>query len=242
MMNNRNVNLMTSSLFQGTLLGLAMLMQVSVQAQILNSASLSKNPVPINEEFAVVVQLTPNNNTVWCGLRVEYGDGRTQEIRVGSEGFQSLPLKLTHRFVGSGEYNIRIFGRYLSRGLKSANACEGSPISVPVKVIDPAVIEAAKIREEQVLREQNERIRMRQDEERIARERQSLEAQRKALEERERQTKERELAERERALREREEALSRKALEAAQQRPAITPAAPAARPAAPPVKPAATGF
>lgn len=241
MTNNCKPRLTTSSIVQGTLLGLALWLQTPLQAQVLNSASLSRNPVPINEDFAVTVQLTPNSNTVWCGMRVEYGDGRTQDIRVGSDGFQSLPLKLTHRYGGSGDYNIRIFGRYMSRGLKSAIPCEGAPISLPVKVIDPAVGEAARRLEEQAQREQNERNRIRQDEERLARERQSLEAQRKALEEREQQAKERELAERERVLREREAALSRKAQETAPPKPAAPPAAPAAKPA-PAVKPAATGF
>lgn len=245
MTNNHQPSLTKTNIIQGALFCLALSLQSPLQAQVLNSASLSKSPVSINEDFAVTVQLTPNSNTVWCGMRVEYGDGRTQDIRVGSDGFQSLPLKLTHRYGGSGDFNIRIYGRYMSRGLKSAIPCEGAPISLPVKVIDPAAAEAARRLEEQALREQNVRNRMRQDEERLARERQSLEAQRKALEEREQQAKERELAERERVLREREAALNRKAQEPTPPKPAAPPAAPPVAPAvkpAPVAKPAATGF
>ncbi len=235
-----------TSWVKGLLFGLTLLTQVSAQAQVLNSASLSKSPVPINEDFVIIVQLTPNNNPVLCGLSIEFGDGRAQSIRVGSEGYQSLPLRLTHRYTVTGEYTVRLSGRYMSRGLRSAVPCEGAPIALTVKVIDPAEGEAARRLQEQAQREQNERIRMRQDEERLARERQAIEAQRKALEEREQQAKERELAERERALREREAALNRKAQEVAPAKPAAppapTPAAPAAAKPAPAPKPAATGF
>lgn len=242
MTNNQQTHLTSANLIQSIFICLFLGLHSPMQAQVLNSASLSKGTVPINEDFTVTVQLTPNNNMVWCGLRVEYGDGRIQDIRVGSDGYQSLPLKLTHRYSGSGNYDIRTYGRYMSRGLRSANACEGAPISLPVKVIDPAAAEAARRLEDQVIREANERNnRIRQNEERLERERQLLEAQRKAIEEREQQAKERELAERERVLREREAALNRKTQEPTPPKPAAPPTAPVAKPA-PAAKPAVTGF
>ncbi len=209
----------TARLGRATALALCFLGPLMVGAQTLQSVTVSKGVVNINEDFDLTVNLAQiGDQPIWCGLRVVYGDGRTQDIRVGNDPHRTLPLKLSHRYAGSGVFTVKVSGVYLSRGLKSAVPCSGADQSVAVRVKDPAVDEAARRLEDMAQREQLERQRQVQERERLARER--------------------ELQERERALQEREAAANRREAE----RKAAPAPAPAAAPAPAPAKPATSGF
>ncbi len=229
----------TARLGRATALALCFLGPLMVGAQTLQSVTVSKGVVNINEDFDLTVNLAQiGDQPIWCGLRVVYGDGRTQDIRVGNDPHRTLPLKLSHRYAGSGVFTVKVSGVYLSRGLKSAVPCSGADQSVAVRVKDPAVDEAARRLEDMAQREQLERQRLQQETERLAREKQELEARQRQVQERERLARERELQERERALQEREAAANRREAE----RKAAPAPAPAAAPAPAPAKPATSGF
>lgn len=61
---------------------------------------------------------------VACGLRVFWGDGKEQQIRLGNDQEVKSPYKLTHVYNSVGRKNIKIEGTLIRRGLKSLPPCE----------------------------------------------------------------------------------------------------------------------
>ena len=67
-------------------------------------------------------------------MTIEWGDGEGQDFRY--EKVISEPIKFTKKYVRPGDYTVSVKGKFLSRGLKSAAACKGANLTLPIKVVD----------------------------------------------------------------------------------------------------------
>jgi hypothetical protein len=74
----------------------------------------------------------------WCGFEISWGDGDKQDVRAGHDGADNFPLRFSHVYRTSGQFNLRISGKYISRGLKSAGACAGGDKQAILTVVDGA--------------------------------------------------------------------------------------------------------
>jgi hypothetical protein len=101
--------------------------------QELKSLSLENNNNSIQSETVLLINVTPSDPN-FCGIRIEWGDGEGQDFRY--EKATSEPIKFAKKYVRPGDYIVSVKGKYLSRGLKSAQACRGSNLTLPVKVVD----------------------------------------------------------------------------------------------------------
>jgi hypothetical protein len=111
-------------------------------------AKLSPNtPIAIQVDFDLA-----NLQNAYCGLEINFGDGNTQTIRAGMNGAQDFPLKLTHSYASPGKYVVKVEGKAVIRGLKSAVACQGSGRQLSLIIAD----EAAERAKQEVARKEQE--------------------------------------------------------------------------------------
>ena len=101
--------------------------------QELKSLALENNNPSIQSETVLLINVTPSDPN-FCGMRIEWGDGEGQDFRY--EKAISEPIKFTKKYVRPGDYTVSVKGKYLSRGLKSAVACKGKNLTLPIKVVD----------------------------------------------------------------------------------------------------------
>jgi len=96
--------------------------------------------------FRVNFAKSVTNTNVWCGLRIEFGDGESKRIRVGENGDKDLNFTYKYTYPNAGTYNASVVGVFMSRGLKTATSCTGNKLTYKV-VVDskkPAISAPAK--------------------------------------------------------------------------------------------------
>ena len=133
-----------SSRVLGIAWGLA-LVSSDLLGQTLVDLRLSRAEARLGEEVVVSLVLRPAGPSVWCGLRVELGDGQARDLRIGVNGDADLTSSLTVRPAAAGLYTVRATGRALLRGLRSAPACDGGSLSAVLRVRDPVAVPAAQL-------------------------------------------------------------------------------------------------
>lgn len=79
----------------------------------------------------------PEGRNPFCGLEISYGDGNVDKLRPGLDGAKDFPFKLNHKYEKPGSYSVRVEGKFVSRGLKSAGACSGDAKTTMITVVDP---------------------------------------------------------------------------------------------------------
>jgi hypothetical protein len=140
------------------------LLPALASAQVLVGMSTDKEHVAVEEPFKLIVTLK-ERDTMWCGLRVSFGDGEVRDVRV-----EQTPLTLVKKYAAPGRYEIRAEGQYLPRGLRTALACQGNLQTGFVDVADPAVeakrqAEARELeRRKRELEEKERQLRQREQE------------------------------------------------------------------------------
>lgn len=127
----------------------------------------------------VTVSLEFNVPQPWCGLEINWGDGQVDTVRVGHENNNQFPLQLSHTYQSPGKFNLKIVGKDISRGLRSASACEGLPQQTIVTVESTqqkAEVDRAKAEADRRARELEEKeAELRKREEKLERERRAQE-------------------------------------------------------------------
>lgn len=118
-----------------------LLTPLTLAAQTLVAA---RAPTPVavpGQEIAFEIDLQRESGTPWCGLRVDFGNGQSREFRIGDNGASDLALKFAQRFPSPGVYTVRVSGKTLVRGLRTAAACGGGEKLVQVQVdVSPQVV------------------------------------------------------------------------------------------------------
>ena len=109
-------------------------------AQTMKAINLEPGDKLINQGVSISIDFTSEKKP-WCGLRVDWGNGKSQPVRVGhdgDEGAPTSPIKLSNTYNTPGKYNISVKGELLVRGLTgTALPCETKANSAEVVVIDP---------------------------------------------------------------------------------------------------------
>ena len=112
----------------------------SASAQTMKTINLEPGDKLINQGVNISIDFT-NEKKPWCGLRVDWGNGKSQPVRVGhdgEEGAPTSPIKLSNVYNAAGKYNISLKGELLIRGLTgTATPCEVKATPLEVLVIDP---------------------------------------------------------------------------------------------------------
>ena len=124
----------------------------AVPAQTIKTINLESGDKLINQGVNINIDFTSEKKP-WCGLRVDWGNGKSQPVRVGhdgEEGAPTSPIKLSNVYNSVGKYNITVKGELLIRGLTgTAMPCEVKTSATEVVVIDPANEIAIKEKERQ---------------------------------------------------------------------------------------------
>jgi len=131
------------------------------------AANISGKNVGVGAPVTVLLEF--NVPQPWCGLEIQWGDGEDNTVRVGHEKNNTFPLQLTHAYKAPGQFTIKIVGKQITRGLKSAGPCGGLPKQTAVVVTS----EQQKAEEE---RSRTEANRTKEEADRRARELEEKEA------------------------------------------------------------------
>ena len=112
----------------------------SAFAQTMKSINIEGGDNLINQSININIEFTSDKKP-WCGLRVDWGNGKSQPVRVGhdgDEGAPSSPIRLSNVYNAPGKYNISLKGELLIRGLTgTATPCEVKVAPAEVLVVDP---------------------------------------------------------------------------------------------------------
>jgi hypothetical protein len=117
-------------------------------AQEILSFNVEPEKVVVGAEavFRVNFAKSVTNTNVWCGLRIEFGNGESKNIRVGENGDKDLNFTYKYTYPNAGTYSASVVGVYMTRGLKSATGCTGNKRTYKV-IVDtkkPAINASAK--------------------------------------------------------------------------------------------------
>lgn len=82
------------------------------------------------------------SDNVWCGLKIDFGNGESRNVRIGENGDKDLKFSFKYTYPNLGTYTASVEGIYMHRGLKSASSCLGSKKVVKV-IVSPHKLEAA---------------------------------------------------------------------------------------------------
>jgi hypothetical protein len=75
--------------------------------------------------FRINFAKTSSSASAWCGLKIDFGNGDTKNIRIGENGDKDLNFSIKYTYPNVGTYSASVVGEYMSRGLKSAIGCAG---------------------------------------------------------------------------------------------------------------------
>ncbi len=132
-----NMNKKVGSLLGSLLcLSAAFLYSSVSQAQTLSGFKTNLDRVAVNAPVTALIDFQTAGNGV-CGLAIDWGDGKgPQNIRVGRDPDAQSPVSRQRSYDKPGTYTIKAEGVFVSRGLNSAPACQGSLSPVSVTVFD----------------------------------------------------------------------------------------------------------
>ncbi|MFM2275934.1 MAG: hypothetical protein RL211_1806 [Pseudomonadota bacterium] len=100
---------------------------VSLFAQTLTDLKLEPVQGIAAQSVTAVITLQVENNAN-CGLKVHWGDGATQEIKVTNK--DAIPYKASHTYVKGGDYQVMVEPKRVGTHLK----CGGKNITAAYKV------------------------------------------------------------------------------------------------------------
>lgn len=205
-------------------------------AQQLAALRLDRDRAGLMETVRISIDLgAASGENIWCGLRISYGNGDFQDVRA-----EQSPMVVFKQYPVAGRYTVRVSGEAMTRGLKSASACQGGPYTAQLEVVDAAAErrrqDAQRAADAQAAQTQGQAQAVAERERMLAQREQQLQQRGRTLDEREQKlaTREREQDERERRLRSRE---AQVAVQQAMPAPAPAPAPVAPPPPAPAPKP-----
>ena len=124
--------------------GVLLMVPLAAAAQQIGGVTVDPPQVMVGQPFEAVVSISSQAGSFFCGLVVSMGDGNTREIRVAEK---DIPLKMGHQYKVPGTYSITVEGKLLIRGFRTAPACDGRVISVPILVAagEPSVTTRAVV-------------------------------------------------------------------------------------------------
>ena len=116
-------------------MALAASVSTSLSAQTLTDVKLDPAQGLAGQNVTAAISLDVENNAN-CGLKVHWGDGATQEIKVTDKA--SIPYKASHTYAKGGDYQVMIEPKRVGSHLK----CSGKNITVAYKVAGNSIRKA----------------------------------------------------------------------------------------------------
>jgi|GEM_PF-6735290 len=113
----------------------------------LTSIKFENSEADLAKEVVLQLAIEDGGKDTYCGLRINWGDGTERKYRIGMDAEIKPPFRISHRYTTEGVKAITATGEFMSRGLKSLPACEGT-LTASIKVID-----FSRLRQEQALEE-----------------------------------------------------------------------------------------
>ena len=127
-------------------LGMASCLNLA-SAQTLTSFKTSENRVPLNTPITALVEFQGADRN-WCGFYIDWGDGKEpQSFRIGRKPDLASPVSRQRSFDKPGIYTLKAYGGFVSKGLQSAEKCEGTLQPVTITVYDSAEDDSKKVQE-----------------------------------------------------------------------------------------------
>ena len=114
-------------------MALAASVSTSLSAQTLTDVKLDPAQGLAGQNVTAAISLDVENNAN-CGLKVHWGDGATQEIKVTDKA--SVPYKASHTYAKGGDFQVMIEPKRVGSHLK----CSGKNITVAYKVAAPVAV------------------------------------------------------------------------------------------------------
>jgi len=111
------------------------------------------DPIRADINKSVSVKLQFASEDISCGLKIDWGNGKVERLRVGKDQQLKPPYLIENSYAAPGSFQVVLSGELIPRGLKTVLPCEVS-FSGTVQVIDP--VAEAKLAEERVQRERLE--------------------------------------------------------------------------------------
>jgi len=112
----------------------------AAQAQTMKAINLEPGEKQINQAIEISIDFLSEKKPS-CGLRVDWGNGKSQMVKVGSEppeGALTSPIKLSTIYTSAGKFNITLKGEVIFKG-GPVGPCDVKATAVEVAVIDPVV-------------------------------------------------------------------------------------------------------
>jgi hypothetical protein len=100
--------------------------------------SLNVEPEKIIEgvDVNLIINLSKasTGENVWCGLKIDFGNGESKEVRIGLNGEKDLKYIEKFAYKDAGTYTASVQGLFLLRGIKSSPSCLGAKKIVRIVV------------------------------------------------------------------------------------------------------------
>ena len=167
--------ILLSSLITACLLSLP----IPTWANTVTKIAASSDNAEIDKVFTLTFTFADNSKPIACGMKIDWGDGKTDRLRFG-DGQQVLPpYTIEHTYTSAGQYKLQINGDLISRGLKTVFGCdvkrEGAltvfdPIEVARQAQEKAALEKTKLEQLQAQQIANQARLAKESEERAKRE------------------------------------------------------------------------
>jgi len=105
-------------------------MTASVSAQKLTGVTVEPTTVQVGQPVTVAIDLEVGN-AAYCGVRFDWGDNQTTDVKV--EDKNAIPYRLTHTYNQPGQYRLMAEGRNVTGRMM----CTGKNIYANLTVVAP---------------------------------------------------------------------------------------------------------
>jgi hypothetical protein len=122
-----------------------------------NAGTVSKieiDPMRADLNKSVSVKLQFASEDVSCGLKIDWGNGKVEKLRVGKDQQLKAPYLIENVYPVAGSFRVVVSGELIARGLKTLLPCDVS-FSEILQVTDPVI--EARLAEEKFQREKLEK-------------------------------------------------------------------------------------
>ena len=104
-------------------------------AQTMTSLQMDKASVQTGQAVQATIGL--DGDLTNCGMRIEWGDGTSNDLKV--EKPEQKPFKTSHTYAKAGDYTVKVVGAKVTSHFR----CIGKDMTAAVKVNAPAPVAAA---------------------------------------------------------------------------------------------------
>ena len=104
-------------------------------AQTMSNLQLSSSSIHPGESVSIGLDIDFSTaKPPLCALEIRYGDGSSEQRRVEARDLNNGRLILQHSYQNAGTYVLRVEGKTMFRGFKTAMACLGASLERTVTV------------------------------------------------------------------------------------------------------------